>query len=157
VTALTANLLLAVLWAALTGNFTAANLIAGFVIGYVVLAYGLRELPAFKRYRAKGGVAFSFLRLFLWDLLMSNLRVAHDVLTPTHHMSPGVIGVELDARTDAEITALANFITLTPGTLSLDVSSDRKVLYVHVMYLDDEEQVRAGIKALERRLLELMR
>lgn len=156
-TALTANLLLALLWAALTGNFSAANGLFGFALGYFVLAYGLRDLPAFARYRAKVPAFIRFLGFFLWDLILSNLRVAHDVLTPTHHMQPAVIGVPLDARTDAEITALANFITLTPGTLSLDVSDDRRVLYVHVMYLDDEDKVRAGIKDLERRLLALMR
>jgi multicomponent Na+:H+ antiporter subunit E len=157
VTALSANLLLAVLWAALTGNFTVPNLLAGLVLGYFVLTWGLRDLPTFANYRTKVPGAIRFLGFFLWDLLRSNLRVAHDVLTPTHHMKPGVIGVPLEARTDAEITALANLITLTPGTLSLDVSTDRQVLYVHVMYLDDETEVINGIKELEQKLLELMR
>ena len=53
---------------------------------------------------------------------------------------------------------LANLITLTPGTLTLDVAPDRKSLYVHAMFVDDPEQIRAEIKnGMERRLLEVMR
>jgi multicomponent Na+:H+ antiporter subunit E len=75
-------------------------------------------------------------------------------------MRPGIIAIPLDARTDLEITLLANLITLTPGTLSLDVSADRRVLYVHVMYIDNDdiEAVRRSIKdGFERRVLEVLR
>ncbi|NNJ70240.1 MAG: Na+/H+ antiporter subunit E, partial [Kiritimatiellales bacterium] len=71
---------------------------------------------------------------------------------------PGVIGIPLDAETDLEITMLANIISLTPGTLSLDVSEDRKTLYIHAMYVINPEDLRNEIKdGLERRLLELLR
>ncbi len=156
-TGLTANLLLAVLWAALTGNFSAANLVVGLVLGYTVLAFGLRQLPGFAAYTAKVPKAIRLVGFVLRDLIRSNLRVAYDVLTPRFHMRPGVIGVPLNARSDAEITTLSNLITLTPGTLGLDVSTDRRVLYVHVMYLDDEGEALAAIKELEHRLLEVMR
>lgn len=64
----------------------------------------------------------------------------------------------IEAKTDLEITLLANLITLTPGTLTLDVAPDRKSLYVHAMFVDDPEQIRAEIKnGMERRLLEVMR
>ena len=79
------------------------------------------------------------------------------MVTPTHYMKPAVIAVPLDARTEGEIALVANLISLTPGTLSLDVSSDRRVLYLHVMYLDDLEQTRAQIKQFEARVLELLR
>ena len=98
-----------------------------------------------------------FFFFFLRELVVSNLRVAYDVLTPTDYMRPGVIAVPLDAHTDGEITLLANLISLTPGSLSLDVSTDRRVLYVHMMYLDDPEQAREQIKYFESRLLELLR
>ena len=73
-------------------------------------------------------------------------------------MRPGVIGIPLDAKTDLEITMLANVISLTPGTLSLDVSPDRKTLYIHAMYVVDPDELRREIKdGLERRLMELLR
>jgi multicomponent Na+:H+ antiporter subunit E len=84
--------------------------------------------------------------------------VAHDVLTPRYHMKPRVIGIPLDARTDAEITALAYFISLTPGTLSLDVSTDRSTMFIHAMYAPDADKLRREIKqGLEQRLLMVMR
>lgn len=67
-------------------------------------------------------VAIRFRGYFLWQLLLSNLRVAYDVITPRLYMRPGILAVPLDAEIDLEITLLANLITLTPGTLSLDVS-----------------------------------
>lgn len=106
----------------------------------------------------KAGQVFGLFFFFLWEIIKSNLRVAYDVLTPGFRMRPGVIGIPLEARTDLEITLLANLITLTPGTLSLDVSSDRRTLYIHAMYADDPEKVRKEIKAgFERRVLALLR
>lgn len=73
-------------------------------------------------------------------------------------MRPGIIAIPLDARTNEEITVLANLITLTPGSMSLDVSPDRRHLYVHLMYVDDLEESRMEIKrGFERRTLELFR
>jgi multicomponent Na+:H+ antiporter subunit E len=95
---------------------------------------------------------------FLWQLVASNLRVLWDVITPQQTSRPGIIGIPLDARTDMEITLVANLVSLTPGTLSLDVSEDRSTLYVHVMFMDDIETVRAEIKnGIERRVLEVLR
>ncbi len=72
-------------------------------------------------------------------------------------MKPGVIAMPLSARTEMEITMVANLISLTPGTLSLDVSDDRKVLYIHAMFLDNEEELRRNLKEMEHRALELFR
>jgi multicomponent Na+:H+ antiporter subunit E len=68
------------------------------------------------------------------------------------------VAISLDAKTDVEITMLANLITLTPGSVSLDVSSDRRFLYLHAMYIDDVEDFRESIKkTIERRVLEILR
>lgn len=86
-----------------------------------------------------------------------NLRAP---LAQESYVCPGVVAIPLDARTDVEITLLANLITLTPGSVSLDLSEDRRVLYVHAMYIDggDVEAYRRSIKeGLERRVLELLR
>ncbi|AGA34008.1 Na(+) H(+) antiporter subunit E [Thioalkalivibrio nitratireducens DSM 14787] len=151
------NIALALIWMALTGSFTGANLLLGFVLGYLVLALTLGRKPDVRKYLLKVPRFFGFVGYFFWELLLSNLRVAYDVLTPTHHMSPGVIAMPLDAETDGEITIVANLISLTPGTLSLDVSSDKKVLYIHVMYLDDRDAVIRSIKVLEARALQVLR
>ncbi len=81
-------------------------------------------------------------------------------LASESYVCPGVVAIPLDARTDAEITLLANLITLTPGSVSLDLSEDRRVLYVHAMYIvgGDVDAYRRSVKeGLERRVLELLR
>ncbi len=153
------NLALALTWAVATGHFTLANVTAGFALGYVVLWFAQRFVGS-SGYFAKVPQVVRFGLFYLRQLILSNLRVAYDILTPTHYMQPGVIAVPLDAQTDAEITLLANLITLTPGSLSLDLSADRRVLYVHVMYVDrgSVDEARLAIKnGLERRVLEVLR
>lgn len=153
------NVFLAVAWALATGQFTVANLAVGFGLGYLILLFAQRALGP-SRYYAKVPQVAGFAAFYIWQLILSNLRVAYDVVTPTHYMRPGVVSVPLDAETDAEITLLANLITLTPGTLSLDLSADRRVLYVHAMYIDndDVELARRRIKeGIERRVLEVLR
>jgi len=153
------NVLLALTWAVATGRFTPANMMVGFGLGYLILLFARRVLGP-SRYFARAPQVIRFVFFYLWQLILSNLRVAYDVVTPTHYMRPGVIAIPLDAQTDAEITLLANLITLTPGSLSVDLSPDRKTLYVHVMYIDgdDVEAARRKIKdGLERRVLEVLR
>ena len=151
------NLFLAAVWALASGEFSLTNLVIGFVLGYAALRLGRNVLHS-SSYAARVPRLIEFVLFFLWELLLANLRVAYDVLTPTHHMRPGIIAFPLDASTDGEITLLANLISLTPGTLSLDVSADRKTLFIHSMYLRDAESEKRRIKTgIERRLLELLR
>lgn len=150
------NVLLALVWVALTGLYTPINFVVGYILSYLVLVVLQRALPP-SGYYTKVFKVFSFAGFFLWELFKANLRVAHAVLTPGHNMRPGVVAVPLDLTGEVEITMLANLITLTPGTLSLDVSANRRVLYVHTMYLDDPEEFRRGIKdGFERRVKELL-
>ena len=151
------NILLAISWAGLTEEVTAMNFTVGFVMGFVIL-FLVRRLLRPSRYFLKVKQAFNLSTLFAWELLVANLRIAYEVITPTHHMKPGVVAIPLDVETDAEITLLANLITLTPGTLSLDVSRDRRVLYVHAMYVEDVEELRRSIKdGFEKRVAEVLR
>lgn len=156
-TAFAWNILLALAWTAINGEFSGTNLFVGFVFGYLILGVTLRDRQPYSDYLHRIPRFLRFLAFFLRELALSNLRVAHDILTPTHHMRPAVIAYPLEAETDGEITLLANVISLTPGTLSLDVSSDRKVLYLHIMYLNDEQAMHDNIRALESRLLSILR
>jgi len=156
-TAFVWNILLAVLWVFMAGEVTPTNILAGLVLGYVMLLFSHRVLAP-SSYYWKGYHLAKFILFFLWELLKANLKVAYDVATPTHYMRPGVIAIPLDLETDEQITLLANLITLTPGTLALDVSSDKKVLYIHAMYVIHEEAIRREIKeGFENRVLELTR
>ena len=151
------NLLLAVAWAALIGGFGIGDLVVGFAVGYAVLWV---LCPLFGSYRYCRRVV-QLLRLvghFLVELVTSSVSVARDVLTPTRRSRPAIVGIDLDAETDLEIVALANLVSLTPGSLTIDVSDDRRTLYVHAMFGNDAEEVRADVKrGMERRVLEAFR
>lgn len=149
------NVLLALAWVALTGQFTPVNLVAGFGLRYLLL-WLVRPARETAGYFRKIVQVVSFFFFFLHELLIANLRVAYHVIRPSLTMRPGVVAIPLDLKSDAEITLLANLITLTPGSLSLDVSTDRRVLYVHAMYIDDVETFRHEIKeGFERRVREV--
>ncbi|MGK7393469.1 MAG: Na+/H+ antiporter subunit E [Candidatus Cyclobacteriaceae bacterium M3_2C_046] len=94
------------------------------------------------------------------ELLVASIKVAFDIITPKDYMKPAIIAFPLNAKTDLEITLLANLITLTPGTLSIDVSDDKKILYIHELYVDqsDLEAKKTEIKdGFEKRILNITR
>ena len=156
---LLANLLLALTWAALQGEFSLANLVIGHVLGYLVLLVLVKGgVLRGSRYIGRAHNVAALAGFFVWELIWANLRLAYDVVTPRFHMRPGIIAVPLDATRDGEILLLSMLINLTPGSVALDVSPDRRVLYVHVMYMSSPDDARAQIKqGFERRALEIFR
>jgi multicomponent Na+:H+ antiporter subunit E len=148
-------MLLALAWAALQGEFSLWTLATGHAIGYLVLVALVRggvlnASPYIGRvHRVIGLAAF-----FFWELMKANVRLAFDVVTPRFHMRPGISALPLDATEDGQILLLSMLINTTPGSVALDVSPDRKTMYVHVMYMDTPDAARAEIKqGFERRVL----
>ncbi len=128
--ALLLNILLALVWMMAVGRFTFHQLLLGFLLGFLVVSV---VEP-------------------LWG------GGTYDIVTPELHARPHIFAVPLDARTDTEITLVANFLSLTPGTLLLDVSTDQRTLYVHTMYTENRERFITEVKqGLEARLLEVLR
>ncbi len=154
--ALTWNILLALAWMILGGTFTGPSFVVGFIFGYICLALMQSHIPVLQGYARKVPGSIGFIFYFFWQVIKSNMEVAYEVATPGLAIKPGVTAVPLELESDVGITILANFITLTPGTLSLDVSDDKKVLYVHALYLDDEEGVLQSIKDIEKRIIDLL-
>lgn len=143
---LSLNLLLAVVWAMLTGSFTLPSLLTGFVLGFAALWVISPLLEAPPGYF---GRTFHWIRLvvmFHYELIVSSIAVVWDVLTPTHRSRPAIVDVPLDVKSDAGILLVTNLISLTPGTLSLDVSPDRSTLRVHAMFGEDPDAVREQLK-----------
>ncbi|MGP1272034.1 MAG: Na+/H+ antiporter subunit E [Phycisphaerales bacterium] len=152
------NLLLALLWAAVIGPFTPANMMVGFVVGYAAMrACSSRvDRPVYVR-RIVAAVVLLFYTA--WEIVLANLRVAWYTVSPLRPLRPAVLRVPIQSgMTDGEITLLSGLITLTPGTLTLDVSPDRSALYVHYMHVDDVDAAIESIKhGFERRVLEMTR
>jgi multicomponent Na+:H+ antiporter subunit E len=151
-----ANILFAVAWAAVIGPFTPTNLAAGFVVGYLalLLAAGGRG-HYFRRSRS----ALALVVYTVYELTKANIRVAWYTVSRLSDLHPAILAVPLEENlTNAEITLLGSLITLTPGTLTMDVSADRRTMFIHFMHVENPEAAIAEIKSgFERRVLEATR
>ncbi len=187
--ALLQNILLALIWAALRGDFSPANVLLGFLLGTFLLWLGRSvtgrnryfepgdPLPTVQEWLQKCIQVPRFILVFLYEVLVANIKIAVTVLKPgLGHIKPAIIALPIElgptdeeiaretARVEDEriahikrvnsttmrhikITMLANMITLTPGTLSLDVSDNERVIYVHCVDADDPDQVKHDIKS----------
>jgi multicomponent Na+:H+ antiporter subunit E len=157
------NLIFAVVWVAITGAFTLPNLALGFVFGAASLFLirghkgatasdkKMQPIPVFRRLWRIG----SLIRLFAYELMMSAIKVAALVLQPNMKLKSGIFAYETALTKDSHITLLANLITLTPGTLTVDVSDDKRTLYIHAVDCSDLEATRADIRnGFERKIKE---
>lgn len=151
------NLLLALVWTAITGAFSLGGFLVGFILGYAIL-WLVHPVFDSARYLRTFPKLLTLIGIYLVELVLANLRLAMDVITPKHYMRPAIVAVPLRARTGLEITLLSNLITMTPGSMAVELSADRRILYVHVVYCDDVDDVRRRITdKLEARLLEVLR
>lgn len=100
--------------------------------------------------------AITLTAFFAWELLVANVRVALDVLSPRTTIRPAVLAIPLDITSDAEILLLSALINITPGSVTIDLSEDRRTLFVHVMHMTSPEVSRHEIKTgFERRVKRL--
>lgn len=90
------------------------------------------------------GVLFFF--FYVKEVVLSSVRIAVDIITPPLHFTPGIIGIPLCELTDRQLLVLSNLVTMTPGTLSLDLSEDRRTLYIHHMNVPDVDSMRRQIQ-----------
>lgn len=99
-----------------------------------------------------------FLLYYLKEMVKANLLLARDILSPKMRIHPGIVKVHIHAKSDAQTLALFNLITMTPGSLCLDVSDDHKCIYVHGLYVkshdDFENEIVDGI---EKQMMEIFK
>ena len=95
-----------------------------------------------------------FAGFYLFEVVASNIRVARDVLFPSGRMKPGIIKVNVADLSDQQLIAITNLITMTPGTLSLDVLEESKQLLVHSLYVEDTE---LAAREIEEQFVERIR
>lgn len=151
------NLLLAIGFSAIIGKFDLEGLTMGLVVGYGALWITKPLYPPTNYFTR----VVRWLRLFAFfgmELLASSTMVLVEVLRPKPAARPGIVAVPLDVTDDLAITLVANLISLTPGTLSLEVSADHRYLYVHVMFLEDPAaEIRKIKEGMEKRVMEAFR
>ena len=153
------NILLSLVWVALTGQLNYPNFFFGFFLGFWILWILARTGTLNDRhYFFKVPKLILFFFFFLYDMIRANLEVTREILTPKLNMTPGIIAYEHQLKSDFEITMLTNLIALTPGTMVLKISPDKRFLFIHSFYLKDKEKFVERLRnGLEKKLIEVIR
>lgn len=150
------NLLIALIWVYFTPPFTPENLALGFGVGYALLAlYGIVSKKT--NYHIRLLHCIWLFIYFHYELLTSSLKVLKDIMTPGQGSKPGFVAMPLTAKTPLEIFFTANLISLTPGTLSIALSSNYQILYIHAMFVDTPEETVRSLKHFESVILRAFR
>lgn len=148
---------LTLVWALLWADFSIANLLAGVVVAFVVvlIAAPTGVVPT-QRTSIHPVSAVVFITYFLFQLVKSNLIIAWEIVTPGSRLNRAIIAVPLHVATAGIVTLVGNSVTLTPGTLTIDVhdadpeAGTPAILYVHVLQVGDIDSARASVLKLER-------
>lgn len=153
------NLLLSLVWIALSGQLNYANFLFGFILGFAILWLLTRKEDSIQKgYFYKVPRILSFCVFYLYEMVKANVEVTYEIMLKKFKMTPGIIEYKHDLQSDFEITMLTKFIALTPGTMVLKVSPDKKTVFIHALYLSDKEKFIHRMKnGLERRLIEVFR
>ena len=150
--------LFVVVWLAISGSFTIPNMLLGVLVAALSLALVRGQLKDTQTYWRRVPAILALALLFFKELALSAWTVALLVIKPKIMLKPGIFAYPLRLTSDFEITLLANLITLTPGTLSVDVSEDRAILYVHALDWSDISATKRSIaEGFERKIMEAFR
>jgi len=146
---------LIVIWMLVQMAFDLGNLIMGIILGLFVPLVTLRFWPNAPKIKSLPKLA-KYMAVFLYDVVIANLQVAVWILGPKEKLRPRWLYVPLDVKHPFTITMLASTISLTPGTVSSQISADRKLLIVHCLHTDDDdESVRTMKERYEKPLKEI--
>ena len=150
------TLLLAVVWTLLQNNVSAGMVVFGLILGVIIPALTARWWPD-RPDEMRLIPMIKYIGIVIWDIIVANIQVAKIILTkPNDQMKPNWVIIPLELKSPEAITILAGTITLTPGTVSADLSSEGHSLLVHALDAPDPDVVRDEIKErYERRLLEI--
>lgn len=154
---LLANILLATIWVLATGTITQENFVFGFLIGFGIL-WIITPDRSKNDYFTLVPKLISFIIFVLYQIIKSNIQTFIESLYPKSKLSPAILKVPLDVKSDGEITFLSHLLNITPGTLVIAISDDKKALFVHVVHCKNKEDYISQIKEVfEKRVLELTR
>ncbi|GEL08645.1 Na+/H+ antiporter subunit E [Salisediminibacterium halotolerans] len=149
------NIGLAFIWMLLQNEYTFLSFFIGYIVG-VALLYFLRRFLHFDFYFRRVVAFFKLILLFAYKLILSNIDMIRIVLSPSMNIKPGIIAVPTKLRTDWEVTLLANLISLTPGTLTMNFSAGGRILYVHSIHVPDKEKAIQEIhESFEKAIMEV--
>lgn len=144
------HLLLALLWTALLG-WDGERFVAGLAVGLLALALGYRSIGSAVYLRSLAAVA-RLLGHFAYDLVASSLQMARDILRRRRRFAPAILAVDVSALGALHTALLVSLVSLTPGSLCVDLDASERVLFVHTLYGADERQARERVRIYIRLL-----
>ena len=139
------NLSLAFVWCLLQDEISLQQFLIGYLVGAGIMLFFIQVFHE-ELYFQKVGLGLRLLLFFTKELLVANWAVVKQVLSPQLKARAGIIAYPLELQDDILITLLANMITLTPGTLSVEVAPDRRFLFIHILDIADIEEEKRKIK-----------
>lgn len=134
-----------VIWLLLNNTLAPVHILLGLILAVIIPLMTTVFWPN-KIQLSHPGVLFKFFWVVIWDILVANLTVAKLILGPNQHLKPGFILIPLDIQHPLGISILANTISLTPGTVSCDVTANRQHLKVHALHLENSDETIQQIK-----------
>lgn len=151
------NIALAFLWMFIKVSYDSISFVKGYLFGLLVIFFFRRFFYSrFYLFRLWSFIKLTF--IFLKELILSNVAIIKIVLKPKLDMRPGIFALETELTKDWQITLLSSLITLTPGTLVIDVSEDNRTLFVHAMDIGEvEDEINSIKSSFERAILEVSR
>lgn len=130
---------LLIIWLLLNNTVAFGHVLLGLFLG-ITIPWICKPLRIPQPKYAKPFKLFSYTAMVLKDVVVANIEVALLVLGPAKNIKPGFVAVPLDLKDDLPITMLASTVTMTPGTVSSEVSEDKRFMYVHVLNMPEDEQ-----------------
>jgi len=126
------NLLIGVIWMFLQDDWSVLTFFSGYLFGLLVLYILRRYLPT-KFYLVTLLAIVQLFLVFIYELFTSSILVIRQILRPAINITPGIFTLDTELEGDLEVTLLALLLTLTPGSVVVEVSSDSKKFYIHAM------------------------
>jgi multicomponent Na+:H+ antiporter subunit E len=150
------HVLLALIWCMMHSSIHPVTFIVGYLLAWASTSM-FKVLTRYKPYRMNVWEGIKLFFVFIKEMILANIQIAYIIISPSMNIRPGLIEYPLDIRNDGAIVLLANMISLTPGTLSVDISPDRKFIYVHAMVMETPDQLKQQIKnTFERRIQKML-
>lgn len=153
------NLFIATLWLLLQDEIVPqfSTFLMGFIVGIGIL-YAMHRFYGTQFYLRRVFSIIKLLWLFNWELLLSSYSVIRQITTPRLNITPGIFTYKTALKGDWEITALALLLTLTPGSVVMEVSEEGDMFYIHAMDIEQsKEAVIRSIGKFEQAIMEVTR
>ena len=149
------NMVLAFLWMFIKVSYDPISFIKGYIFGLLII-FVLRRSFGSRFYLFRLWSFIKLIFIFIKELILSNIAIVKVVLKPKLDMRPAIFAMDTELTKDWQITLLSSLITLTPGTLVIDVSEDNKTLFIHAMNIGEvEDEINSIKNSFEKAILEV--